>query len=203
MIVYVETNFVLQLALRQEEADAADAILERAKHDLIKLVLPAFSLSEPYSTLTYRAVERRTIYNSLRQQLALLSRSEPHQQTASVLQQLLSMWAKLEARELDLLHSAILGLATVGRAIQTEAGDIQQSSHYRNLYGLPPQDAIILSVIIRDLRAQDLGEAKCFISTNVKDFGDPGIRAELKSFNCRYISKLADGLAFIASAGSS
>jgi predicted nucleic acid-binding protein len=92
VIVYVETNFVLQLALRQEEAGAADAILERAKRASIKLVLPAFSLSEPFSTLTYRALERRGIYNSLTQQLALLSRSEPHRPTASVLQQLLSMW---------------------------------------------------------------------------------------------------------------
>jgi hypothetical protein len=29
MIVYVETNFVLQLALLQEEADAAEAIMAR------------------------------------------------------------------------------------------------------------------------------------------------------------------------------
>ncbi|HEX8228301.1 MAG TPA: hypothetical protein VF826_03190, partial [Chloroflexia bacterium] len=115
MIVYVETNFVLQLALRQEEAGAADAILERAQSDSIKLVLPAFSLSEPYSTLTYRALERRSIYNSLDQQLSLLRRSEPHQQTALVLQQLLSMWGDLETREADLLHSAIVELLTIGR----------------------------------------------------------------------------------------
>ncbi len=203
MIVYVETNYVLQLALRQEEAGASDSILERARRDLIKLVFPAFSLSEPYSTLSYHAVERRAIYNSLRQQLALLRRSEPHQQTASVLQQLLSMWTSLGAREIDLLHTAIVELVTIGRAIQTEIEDIQQSVHYRNLYGLSPQDAIILSAIIRDLQTQDLNEVKCFISTNVKDFGDPDIRAELKSFNCRYISKLVDGLAFIDNASSS
>lgn len=203
MIVYVETNYVLQLALRQEEASASDAILDRARRDLVKLVFPAFTLSEPYSTLSYRAVERRTIYNSLRQQLALLSRSEPHQQTASVLQQLLSMWTSLEAREIDLLHTAIVELVTIARAIQTEKEDIQQSAHYRDLYGLSPQDAIILSAIIRDLQTQDPNEAKCFISTNVKDFGDPGIRSELKSFNCRYISKLVDGLAFIDNSSSS
>jgi predicted nucleic acid-binding protein len=202
VIVYVETNFVLQLALRQEEADAADTILERAKQGIIKLVLPAFSLSEPYSTLTYRALERRAIYNSLMRQLALLSRSEPHQQTAAVLQQLLAMWRGLERREIDLLHSAITDMMSASRTIQTELGDIQRSANYRSLYDLSPQDGIILAAIVRDLDAQDQAEAKCFISTNIKDFGDPDIRAELKSFNCRYISKLADALGFIDSTGS-
>ena len=203
MIVYVETNFVLQLALRQEEAGAAEAILERARGNSVNLALPAFSLSEPYSTLAYRALERRTIYNSLKQQFALLSRSEPHQQTALAVQQLLLVWLDLEARETDLLHSAIVDLLMVSRAIQTEVRDIQQSARYQSLYALSPQDAIILSAIIRDLGTQDPDEAKCFISTNVKDFNDLGIRAELKSFNCRYIYRLADGLAFIDSAGSS
>ncbi|MDQ3706558.1 MAG: PIN domain-containing protein [Chloroflexota bacterium] len=202
MIVYVETNFVLQLALRQEEANAADAILERAQSDSIKLVLPAFSLSEPYSTLTYRSLERRSIYNSLDQQLTLLRRSEPHRQTALALQQLLSMWGDLETRETDWLHSAIVEILMVGRAIQVELEDIQQSALYRKLYDLSPQDAIILSVIVRDLGTQDADESKCFISTNVKDFRHPGIRAELKSLNCRYISKLADSLDFIDNAGS-
>jgi hypothetical protein len=190
------------LALRQEEAGSADTILERARHHSLKLVLPAFSLIEPYSTLTYRALERRTIYNSLKQQLVLLSRSEPHQQTALALQQLLLMWVDLETRETDLLQSAIIDLLAVGRAIHTEVSDIQQSNRYRSLYDLSPQDAMILSAIIRDLSTQDLNEAKCFISTNVKDFNNSGIRAELKSFNCRYISKLVDGLGFIDSVSS-
>ncbi|HEX8230247.1 MAG TPA: PIN domain-containing protein, partial [Chloroflexia bacterium] len=63
-------------------------------------------------------------------------------------------------------------------------------------------DAIILSVIIRDLGTQDPDESKCFLRTNVKDFRYPGIRAELKSLNCRYISRLGDGLAFIDNASS-
>ena len=171
----------------------------RARRNLVELILPAFSLSEPYSTLTYRALERRTIYTTLKQQLTLLSRSEPHQQTALALQQLLLTWLDLEARETDLLHSAIVELLTVGRAIQIEVGDIQQSALYRTLYGLASQDAIILSAIMRDLGTQDPSEAKCFISTNVKDFRDPGISAELKLFNCRYIPRLADGLAYIDS----
>jgi hypothetical protein len=94
-------------------------------------------------------------------------------------------------------------LVTVGRAIQTGVGDIQQSARYRGLYDLSPQDAIILAAVIRDLGTQDPSEAKCFISTNVKDFGGPGIRAELRSFNCRYISKLVDGLGYIDNAGPS
>ncbi|MDQ3928562.1 MAG: hypothetical protein M3328_05375 [Chloroflexota bacterium] len=139
----------------------------------------------------------------MRQQLALLRRSEPHEQTASVLQQLLLMWVDLEAREIELLHSVVVDLMTVGRTIQTDVEDIIQPAHYRRLYNLSPQDAIILSSIVRDLGTQDVKEAKCFISTNAKDFNNPGIRAELKNYNCRFISRIADALAFIDNADPS
>lgn len=197
MIVYVESNFVVQLALRQEEADSAEAILEHGRAGKIKLVMPSFSLSEPYSTLSYRAVERRGLYNSLTSQLVQLQRSSPHQQVAAALQQLLSMWADLEKKETDLLQSSAFELLRVGRQLPTSLDVFQQSLPYRDLYGLSLQDAIILSAVISDLRQQAVSEAKCFISSNFKDFGDPGIRAELKGHNCRYISTFSDGLRFV------
>lgn len=43
MIVYVESNFVLELALRQEEHGACERILEHAEANHIELVIPAYS----------------------------------------------------------------------------------------------------------------------------------------------------------------
>ncbi len=43
MRVYVETNFVLELALQQEQHAACEAILQLAEARQIALVLPAYS----------------------------------------------------------------------------------------------------------------------------------------------------------------
>ena len=59
MNVYVESNFILELALEQEQSSSCDAILSLGERQDIRLVLPAFSLSEPYETLVRRAKDRK------------------------------------------------------------------------------------------------------------------------------------------------
>src|SRR5881394_3448686 len=46
LIAYIESNFVLELALEQEEAPAAQKILELAEKGRIELAFPTFALSE-------------------------------------------------------------------------------------------------------------------------------------------------------------
>ena len=48
MIVYVESNFVLEVALGQEESPSAESILVLAESSKIELVFPGFSLKETY-----------------------------------------------------------------------------------------------------------------------------------------------------------
>lgn len=54
MIVAAESNFVLQLALEQEEGVAARSILDLAASGQIRLVIPACALFEPYETMVRR-----------------------------------------------------------------------------------------------------------------------------------------------------
>lgn len=51
MSIYVESNFVLELALMQEQYESCEAILQVCKAGQAQLVLPAFSSAEPYYTL--------------------------------------------------------------------------------------------------------------------------------------------------------
>jgi hypothetical protein len=59
MIVAVESNFVLQLALKQEESAAAQEVLDLAVAHQIQLAIPACALFEPYGTLFRRHRDRR------------------------------------------------------------------------------------------------------------------------------------------------
>ncbi len=81
MIAYVESNFVLQLALGQEEAETSEAILQLAEQDAFRLVVPALAIWEPFSTISFRRLERDRIYRTLKAELELLRRSPSHQHT--------------------------------------------------------------------------------------------------------------------------
>lgn len=60
MIVYVESNFVLELALGQEQAAFADAILNAAEAKKIELAFPSFALSDPFATVMHRRGDSMT-----------------------------------------------------------------------------------------------------------------------------------------------
>lgn len=51
MNVYVESNFVLELALLQEQHASCGELLRLCEEDRIQLVIPAYSLVEPYNIL--------------------------------------------------------------------------------------------------------------------------------------------------------
>jgi hypothetical protein len=48
MIVYVESNFILELAFLQEEHGEAETLAKFAESGQIQLAVPSFSGSEPY-----------------------------------------------------------------------------------------------------------------------------------------------------------
>lgn len=47
MIVYIESNFVLELAYLQEEHESCTKILNLSEADNIELVIPAYCVGEP------------------------------------------------------------------------------------------------------------------------------------------------------------
>src|SRR5437660_335051 len=85
MIAYIESNFILELALQQEQASAAEAILALAEQKKVELVLPAFAISEPFSTLAYRRTGLNRVLELLTLELNQIQRSVPHQRVGSAL----------------------------------------------------------------------------------------------------------------------
>jgi hypothetical protein len=73
--VYVESNFVLQLALLQEFHANCDAIVKLCEAGRAQLVIPAFSLIEPYRTLGRHHAQRVRIKGDLDIELRQLART--------------------------------------------------------------------------------------------------------------------------------
>src|SRR5437016_13163867 len=78
MAVYVESKFVLEQSLQQEQCDSCTEIIDLASNGRITLAVPAFSLAEPHMTILGKEKARSRPSNDLRTQLFELGRSKPH-----------------------------------------------------------------------------------------------------------------------------
>ena len=54
MRLYVESNFILEIALYQADAEAALEIMQQAATDRVELAVPQFALCEPITTVHRR-----------------------------------------------------------------------------------------------------------------------------------------------------
>ncbi len=78
MNVYVESNFVLEHALQQEESQSCAEVIRLATQRQIRLLVPAFSLAEPHQAISAKASVRSRLGQDLRQHLGELARSAVH-----------------------------------------------------------------------------------------------------------------------------
>jgi predicted nucleic acid-binding protein len=200
VIVYIESNFVLEIALEQEQSSAAHAILSLAENCLIALAYPSFVLSEPFEAIMRARRERNTTQKSLEKVLNDLRRSEPYKQIVLDLMPAINVLAYAHVRQINLLYATFGQLARVGRCIHIDEATFGEASMYQSSLGFSPQDGIIYSAMLADLKKQPEQETKCFLSRDRKAFGNDdyrSIRAELETYNCRYISSFTQALDFI------
>jgi hypothetical protein len=73
--VYVESNFVLELALLQEQHASCEEILGLCESGSAHLIVPAYSLMEPYETLLRRQAYRRQLKGDLDTQFRQIART--------------------------------------------------------------------------------------------------------------------------------
>jgi predicted nucleic acid-binding protein len=199
VIVYVESNFVLELARQQEEAAEADEILRLAETGRLTLVFPGIATSEPLSTLQYYGLERKKLVELMQREFRELGRLQPHKSLVTLLQPLGQTLLSVERGEMDVLESTIERLLNAGTSVPMTSGVFGEARTFSKTLGISLQDAIVYASVLQDLRARDPAVEKCFISRNPKDFDDPSVTGELKKHGCRYIARFRDGLSFIKS----
>ena len=78
MIVYAEANFVLELALQQEQHEACEHIVDLCSTKRISLIVPAYSIAEPYKTIVRRGKQRKRFNVEFNQVTREITRSEPY-----------------------------------------------------------------------------------------------------------------------------
>src|SRR5438067_9640825 len=99
MTVYVESNFVLEQALEQEQSESCHRLVDLAANGSVQLVIPAFSLVEPHISLMHKASQRSRLVAELQKQLSELGRSKSYRGASGTFKEIVALLVKNEERE--------------------------------------------------------------------------------------------------------
>jgi len=201
MTVYVETNFVLELALGQEQSESCRDILRLTDSDDLVLAVPAYSLMEPYETLIRDAQRRQSLASELERELTQLGRAEAFEAEIEAFEELAALLTRRREQELSRLRSTKKRLLRTGTVLPLSEATLEESLRIQDDLNLSPQDAGVLASVLRHLRIQGTegsrSETSCFVNRDASDFGDPDIEEQLARYNCQIKYRFDDGLAFI------
>jgi predicted nucleic acid-binding protein len=198
MDVYVESNFVLEVSLLQEEYESCEKIIQLCEIGKVNLILPAYSLVEPYETLIRYAKKRAKISYDLAIEVKQLSRSKPYYEEIDTLQKVTGFLVRSQEEEKDRLRSTVERLLAITEIIPLSAQILSSAIKYQLDYGFSPQDSIVYASILQHLNLSS-ETAKCFLNKNSKDFDDPDIEESLYKYGCKMLFSFINGCDYISS----
>jgi predicted nucleic acid-binding protein len=193
VIVYVETNFILELAFEQAEHGDCVRIIELAENKHIELVLPGYSIGESYEKLIRNQRDRKQLSRSLEDGLKELGRSASYtdkaKRYANLASRLLIGANDQESERLEKILQRLLNFATI---IPTDRELLKEALAAQRLLSLKPQDSIVYASVRQ--RVMQENSAQCFINKNTKDFLLPRITEEFERHGCTLIPAFAHGV---------
>jgi predicted nucleic acid-binding protein len=200
--VFVESNFVIEVALEQQEASSCETLLQLAAEGAIRLLLPAYSLIEPHETLRRRHLDREALRKGVSRELAQLSRSTPLAERVAASQEIVKLLVDSAEYETKRIEQVKQRVWTVCEVLPLNLSVLQGGVDCQTNFDLSPQDAVVYSSIRARLEI-DHAFASCFVSRNPGDFDHPDLRQDLAGLNCKYFSSFRTALLYINhSAGS-
>lgn len=105
MTLYVESNFVLEIALGQVHAAAAESILVFAQAGGDELAVPSGAVFESFTRVIRRGEKRRELKNRVNEEIRDLQRSRPHESDIQGLRPMAGLFADI-ANHLTLLKNS-------------------------------------------------------------------------------------------------
>ncbi len=197
MIVYIESNFILELTFVQQEHLTCQKLLELAERNKIRLVIPAFSISEPYDTWYRKSTERKLFHDRLILESRTFSRSDLYRAFSDKADEVARMFISSideDKNRLDNTMQRVLGCADI---IDASSSTIKEALQFQQLFGLESPDSIIYASVVSDLSRRQ-AHPSCFLNKNSKDFSEgSGIPEHLASFDCKLFTNFNQGLNYI------
>lgn len=201
MIVYVESNFILELAAAQEEHEYCEQLIQLAEAREIRLVLPAFSISEPIQTLYRRHAERREIQRVLNEDIRLLARTKSFEERLRHGAEVVSILDESRREEQRRLDEVLERVTAVAEIIPLSEQVVVGARQLREEANLQHPDAVVLASVVDHLKTADTEEAKVFLQRDRKDFLNPDVKEILDQFGCAQVGSFEGGVGKITASG--
>lgn len=195
MKVYVESNFVLELALLQEQWESCEEMLKLCEAERAHLIVPAYCLAEPYETLTRRQRNRKRMGREVSLELDQLDRTKTYAGQLGGFRELTDFLiesAEGEDKRLEGVSSRLLHMAEV---IPLNANVLESATGYRSRHGFSPQDSIVYASVLSHVENQH-GQASCFLNRDT-DFDDDDVVEELRGRGCQLLPGFDVGYRFL------
>lgn len=195
--IYVETNFILELAFAQEQTESCNSIIALCEEGKAQLVIPAFSIGECFETLVRRANARKKLANDIAGELKQISRSTTYREEAEASQGVTALLVRSSQDDESRLDATLRRILAIAEIIPLDASVILDAEATRKFHKIEGhQDSIVYASVMAHLRAKE-SQPNCFLNRNSKDFADPDIEQVLSVNNCKMLPSFNDGLGYI------
>lgn len=190
MHVFIESNFLLELAFRQTEYVFCERIRRGAGPNTYTLHLPQYALGEVFQKIRLMRNEREKYLQYVLEQITQHRREDSSDGSAmdGLTQQLTTLLQERTQVQTQRLYEVANELASTTISQPLTPGVIQEAKALALLHGLSPQDALIYASVRIELRNLPLQTPKIFVSRNKNDFGKSAIVAELQALGCKYLA---------------
>lgn len=196
--LYVESNFVLELALMQKESASCENLLSLCQAGPAVLLIPAVSLVEPYETVVRRGKDRKAVSQQVTYELSQLARSKPYQVEVASLQGISRLLNRSGAEERQRLYDTRRRLLQIAEIIPLSGEVLAAAAVAQLKLNLSPPDAIVYTSVIHHLSLNQAAK-KCFLNRNSHDFSNPEIVDTLNTSGCKMLFSFEKGYNYIRS----
>lgn len=194
MRVYVETNFILELVLEQDQHTFCEALLSLASESKIALVLPSFSLFETLYALDGKMKAwKQPGHEEFRKLLTETSRTKRLKEQATNALTLLTELKTAATADTEQRMKDVEGRLLANTEQLLLNGEVlREGRRLADAFGINSADALVLASILGDPK---LGTTtSLFLNRNTKDFDDEAITALLRAKSCQLNESFQGGL---------
>jgi predicted nucleic acid-binding protein len=186
LIVYVETNFILELAYLRSTSDNCQRLLELARDRRVQIVISSFALVEARLAWQRKVSHRNSLHSAVRSELKELARSRPLIEIPAQSQAFVAALIDSAQQDRGRLEAAVDSIITVATVTPTDPPIVMRAYEVEQRTGLSPQDALVYATVVSHLE-HDLAGPKVFVTQNKQDF--VVVKEELARYDCKLLFK--------------
>jgi predicted nucleic acid-binding protein len=192
--IYVESNFLVELALGQEQAGACDSLLSLTERSEVELVIPAYAIMESLEAVVRRLATFDDVEKRLSNMLSQVGRNAALSAEADKLK---GLAARVRQSALDTHDNAVARTLSCGRVLPLDKVTLAEAQELRQQLGLRLPDAIMLASVHGDLTMSPPAVDAVFANRNAKDFDEPATRERLAKQRCKMLTNFTAALALV------